>query len=258
MRAPHISLENAEAVNEHFSQVKPNPALMRTLHFVMGQAIKATTKYKDNSHQLIQDALAENRQLFLAHNHQSNYDPFVLASMLQREKVLRPMRTRTVIPGKSPLFNHPLYGWVVRNSGAVPIFRKAEFNDGSEQADEARRKANELQITIMRSHMNRGLHAAIYPEGTRGANEEGRDPTQLMPLHAGIGRIACSLNWPENVRIVCIGTIYTDGHQDKRHPVSVVTEPFKVAKSVDEVVSQTQENLQEAVRVASYGARALG
>lgn len=253
MRAPHVSLENAPEVTEYFSAVEPNKALMRTLHFVMGQFIRAQTFYKDNSQQLIHDALAEDKQLFLAHNHQSFYDPLVLASILQREKTFRSMRTHTVIPGKSPEFNHPLYGWVVRNSGAIPVFRKAEFNGGSNQ-DESRRQANNSQVTIMQAHMNRGKHGAIYPEGTRAKDEDERDPTQLLPLHAGIGKIACGLDDPANVRIVCIGTMY---REDSRYPVSVVARPFEVAETVEEVVAVTGTTLQQTVKDAAYGARAL-
>ena len=247
MKAPYVSLENAKEVNEYFSQVEPNRALMRTLHFVMGRFINATTVFDEGAERQIKNDLSEGRQIFLAHNHQSFYDPLVLASMLQREKALRPMRTRTVIPGKSPEFNHPLYGWVVRNSGAIPVFRKAEFNGDASQ-DEARRQANNSQVTIMQAHMNRGKHGAIYPEGTRGKDEADRDPTRLLPLHEGIGRIACGLQRPDNVRIVCVGTIFTGN----RKALSVVAQPFEVPDTVEEVVSMTGTTLQQAVNAAAH------
>lgn len=256
MKAPYVSLENAEQVNEFFSQVEPNWLLMRTIHFLSGRAIKATTDYEEGAKEEIDEDLSQGKQIFLAHNHQSFYDPFVLASILQREKIFRPMRTRTVIPGKAPLFNNPYYGWVIRNGGAIPVFRKADTSGDSDdpEQNEAIKKANESQVTIMQAHMNRGLHGAIYPRGTRGKNDDQeetkRDVRNIGPIHKGIGRIACGLDNPDNVSIVAVGTVYGRDDKDIRHPKSFVTKPFSVADTVEEVVFATEENLQQAVDTA--------
>jgi 1-acyl-sn-glycerol-3-phosphate acyltransferase len=107
--------------------------------------------------------------------------------------------------------------------------------------------------------MNNGLHGAIYPEGTRGQDDgtyteqeqtQKRDVTKLLPLHPGIGRIACGLERPENVSIVCIGTVFGPNHDDARHPTSYVAMPFPVANSVEGVVSETEATLQGALDAA--------
>jgi 1-acyl-sn-glycerol-3-phosphate acyltransferase len=229
---------------------------MRALHFAAGKVIRAATIFEKGAKQEIDDGLSQGRQIFLAHNHQSFYDPFVLASMIQREKAFHPMRTRTAIPGKSSEFNKP-YSWVVRNSGAIPVFRKQEHGSDSDDPEEkaareaARKKANDSQVIIMQSKMNKGFHGAIYPEGTRGKDDGSRRPTELLPIQSGIGRIACELDNPENVDIVCVGTLYVEDNDDMRHPLSVVTPPFAVGSSVEEVVAQTGETLQHAVDSAA-------
>ncbi len=250
MRTPHVSLENAEAVNEYFSQVQPNPALMRAFHFVMGQFIRGDVVFDEDAEEAIHKDLSEGRQIFLAHNHQNFYDPLVIASMMQKEKVFHPMITRTVIPGAAPFFNNRWYGWVVRNSGAIPVFRKSDDDDLTQQSV-VRRAANDSQVMIMQAHMNRGMHGAIYPEGTRGRDKKDRHPTKLMSIHAGIGRIACGLDDPRNVRIVSVGTTYGANNEDLRHPTSFVARPFRIAGTPVEVVKTTKESLQYAVDSAS-------
>src|SRR5882724_9257049 len=112
MPIPRVTLKNAEAVAEHYSHVTSNEKLMRRVHQFSGWLFQVMTHYEDGAHDMIQDALSRGRQLFMLHNHQAVYDPLVLASMLEREAVLRRMRLNTVIIGRSKQFTNPLYGWV--------------------------------------------------------------------------------------------------------------------------------------------------
>jgi 1-acyl-sn-glycerol-3-phosphate acyltransferase len=247
MRAPHVSLENVEQVNEYFSQVEPNKLLMHLLHFVMGRAVRAKTIFEGDAKQSINADLQDDRQIFMAQNHQDFFDQFVLASIIEREKVFNSMIGQIIIPGKSSEFNKYSYGWIVKRSGAVPIFRREEHGSDDEGV---RTMANDSLVAIMQAHMNNGKHAAIYPEGTRG-KDRNRDPRNLLEIREGIGRIACGLEDPDNVRIVCVGTVY--GHDNRRtfQPVSVVSPPFPVSGNVGDVVDETRYNLQHAVDSAA-------
>lgn len=260
MSALHVSLENAQAVTEHYSQDTLNKPLMRFVHFAAGKLLAVSTEYEDGAQQAIHDDLEQGKQLFIPHNHQHFLDPIVVAAMAQREEVLHPIRTRTVIPAKSPLFNNPLYGIVVRNGGAIPVFRRQDMSgiDDPQQkikTEISRRIANDSLVTIMQAHMNnRGMHGVEYPEGTRGRNKDGeydpRDPTKIQPLYEGMGRILCGLDHPENVSIVPIGTIYGPNHDDWRHPTSYVAKPFSVLETIEETMVMTEVVLQGAVSSA--------
>lgn len=263
MRAPHISLEHASEVTEYFSKSKPSWPVTKGIHLISGLGINAATHFDVGAKDMIAEDLKQGRQLLVAHNHQSNVDPFVLASIIQREKMLRPMRNKIVIPGKSPLFNNPLYGWVVRRSGAVPVFRRSELEGSSDDphVEDLRRQANNSLVDILLAHMNRGLHGAIYPEGSRGFNKnkqgERVDLTRLQPLHAGIGRLACGMDDPDNLSIVCVGTVYGFHHNQRLNPTSVIARPFAPGETIDEVVAKTGENLQHAVTTAHEITRIL-
>jgi 1-acyl-sn-glycerol-3-phosphate acyltransferase len=260
MRTPYVSLENAPAVTEYFTQKEPLVPLLRLVHFVMGRAIIADTIFEEGAREEIGEDLSLGRQIFLVHNHQNFFDPLVLASILQREEVFHPMRTRTVIPGKSPLFNK-WYGWVIRNGGAVPVFRAAEFPGDEEHSEselaEARKRANEPLIAIMQAHFNNSLHGAIYPEGTRGEHLLGpdgkeieRDVTKILPVYKGIGRIVCGLDDPDNVRMVYVGTVYGPDHDDIRHPTSFVSRPSQPAATVEDVTDLAAYRLQKTLDAA--------
>lgn len=105
-------------------------------------------------------------------NHLSNIDPITFAHFLyDNGRVPRYL-------AKSSLFSLPVVGWVVRNSGQIPVVRE------SRDATEAFRGA---VVAI-----NAGECVAVYPEGTIT-----RDPG-LWPMVAktGAARIALSTNAP--------------------------------------------------------------
>lgn len=263
-----MSLENAEAVNALYAQKRPNRPLMRFFHLAMAGAFPVNTYFEAGARQAIEEHMGQNKQVFIAANHQHFVDPLVLCSILQREPVFRPMRTRTLAPGKASLFNHPLYGTVVRNSGAIPTFRPNEVDPNAGEVEKAlletrRRKAGDSLVNIMVAGLNSGLHAVIYPEGSRHrygsrpesdngtAQTERRDVTKLLALKPGIGRIALGVEHPEDLLIVCIGTIYGKSHEDYRHPTSVVAMPFQVPDTIGEVIDMTTRTLQWSVDSAN-------
>lgn len=108
----------------------------------------------------------------IAPNHVSNIDPIAFAHFLyDNGRVPRYL-------AKSSLFKVPVVGWVVRNSGQIPVFRE------SRDAAEAFRGAV--------AAIEAGECVAVYPEGTIT-----RDP-ELWPMigKTGAARIALATGAP--------------------------------------------------------------
>ncbi len=103
------------------------------------------------------DRLDERQNYLFMPNHNSNVDPPVVVAALRRD--VRMM-------GKASLFRIPIFGWVLRLAGFVPIIR-----EDRDAAIDSGNQASEL--------LRRGFDFVIFPEGTRS-----RDGN-LLPLKKG-------------------------------------------------------------------------
>jgi len=103
------------------------------------------------------ERLDERQNYLFMPNHSSNVDPPVVVAALRRD--VRMM-------GKASLFRIPIFGWVIRLAGFVPVIR--------EDRDAAIESGNQAAKLL-----RQGLDFAIFPEGTRS-----RDGN-LLPLKKG-------------------------------------------------------------------------
>ena len=94
-------------------------------------------------------------------NHVSNSDAFLIAHLPWEMKWL----------GKSSLFKIPVFGWLMRFAGDVPVTRGEK--DSIKNA-----------MALCRDHLERGMPVMIFPEGTR--SKEG----ELLPFKDGAFRLA--------------------------------------------------------------------
>ena len=94
-------------------------------------------------------------------NHVSNSDAFLIAHLPWEMKWL----------GKSSLFKIPVFGWLMRFAGDVPVTRGAK--DSIKNA-----------MALCREHLERDMPVMIFPEGTR--SKEG----ELLPFKDGAFRLA--------------------------------------------------------------------
>jgi len=82
--------------------------------------------------------------------------------------------------------------------------------------------------------------------------KEKADPTKLvLPLHIGIGQIACGVDDPENITIVPIATVYGKRQKNLVMPTSFVGKPFRPPETPEEVREITTVNLQAALNKAA-------
>ncbi|MBG9982061.1 1-acyl-sn-glycerol-3-phosphate acyltransferase [Aerococcaceae bacterium DSM 111020] len=93
--------------------------------------------------------LPENDNVILASTHRSNWDPFIIAN------TIKPRHLRFM--AKESLFQIPLFGYMMRSAGMIPVNRE---NPG--------RKAIKSAITVL-SEGNDDF--AIFPTGTRHSTE---------------------------------------------------------------------------------------
>lgn len=126
--------------------------------------------------------------LFVPNHPNALVDPLLLLSVAPR---------RLVWLAKEPLFHVPVLGWLVRASGAIPVYRRQDAADMSRNRE-----------TFARVHevLARGGAIALFPEGTSHS-----DP-RLRPLKTGAARMALgvsSIAAGPPVRIVPTGLFYT-------------------------------------------------
>jgi 1-acyl-sn-glycerol-3-phosphate acyltransferase len=254
MKRPKSSLEDVNTVIEYYRAHDPNYKMMRALHFLSGKLFNVDTRYAQGAQEAIDTHIQNGGQLLIAANHYKFQDPLILASMIEREKIFHPMRGHVAIPGNAPLFNHPVYGPIVSRGGAIPVFRSKDVASlegiDIDDKEEQRRIANKMSGDIMVDKLNKGMHGAWFPEGTRGKDKEGRDPRVLMPLYKGIGHTACSVERPENLLIVCAGISYGLPESHALKATVAIAPPYEVANTPEEVVARTAIVLQRTLDYA--------
>ena len=105
--------------------------------------------------------------LLLANHPNSLVDAVVVAAVAQR-----PVR----FLAKAPLFSDPKVGWLVRASGAIPVYRQAD--------DPALMSRNADMFRAVHAALAAGSAIALFPEGISHSSPS------LAPLRTGAARIA--------------------------------------------------------------------
>lgn len=130
----------------------------------------------------------------------------------------RPVR----VLAKYKLFEIPLLGWVVRNVGAIPVYRKKDGVDTTRNADSFRSIYDALAS---------GDVIAVFPEG------ESRSTPYLREIKTGAARMALgaeeSAGWRAGVRIVPVGITYAEPGRFRTRAEGWIGESFAVHDSID-------------------------
>ncbi len=118
---------------------------------------------------------------------------------------------------KYKLFEIPVLGWVVRNVGAIPVYRKKDGVDTSRNTDSFR---------AIHEALAKGDVIAVFPEG------ESRATPFLRELKTGAARMALGaeegLEWRAGVQIVPVGITYEDTERFRSRAEAWVGEPLVV------------------------------
>jgi glycerol-3-phosphate O-acyltransferase / dihydroxyacetone phosphate acyltransferase len=148
---------------------------------------------------------------------------------------------------KAPLFRYPLIGWIVRKFDSIPVFRKQDEVQGS----------NEETFARARAILAQGGSVAIFPEGTTHS-----DP-QLHPLKTGVARIALGAITGEGagappLDIVPTGIYYTEKQTFRSSALVVFGTPIDVRgdESVESLTARVDDGL-DAVTLQADSRAAL-
>ncbi|WP_420129095.1 lysophospholipid acyltransferase family protein [Longimicrobium sp.] len=144
--------------------------------------------------------------LLVANHPNSLMDPALVAAVAER-----PVR----FLAKAPLFTDPLVGWLVRGSGAIPVYRRAD--------DEAEVAKNEDSFRTVYSVLAEGAAVAIFPEGIS------HSQPSLAPLKTGAARIAlgASALLGRPIPIVPVGLTFRRKDTFRSEALAVVGEPVE-------------------------------
>jgi len=139
-------------------------AIFRTFAFLLIPFLELTGKYRLHHPENLPDEGA----VVVAPNHYSDIDPLVIGySMYKRKRMPRFL-------AKASLFRVPVFGWMLRKAGQVPVERAG--GTGADPLAAARRIAAA------------GHAVVIYPEGTLT-----RDP-DLWPMRGKFGAVRTALD----------------------------------------------------------------
>ncbi len=112
------------------------------------------------------ESVPQDGSLLVASNHLSNADPIILEAAFPRPLFFL---------GKAELFRNPIFRWVLRRFGGIPVERGT---------------ADRAAIRRARAVLEQGIALGIYPEGVRSRT------TALVKAHPGAGLIALQANSP--------------------------------------------------------------
>jgi 1-acyl-sn-glycerol-3-phosphate acyltransferase len=110
---------------------------------------------------------ADGPVLLVANHPNSLLDPAMVAAVARR-----PVR----FLAKAPLFGHAGVGWLVKGSGAVPVYRAQDDTGSTDQ--------NQDTFRAVWAALGEGAAVGIFPEGTSHSGPS------LVPLKTGAARIA--------------------------------------------------------------------
>ena len=183
------------------------------------------------------ERVPERGPLIVVANHQNALvDPMLLLSTLPH---------RLVPIAKAPLFHSPLFGPLLRMTGAIPVHRRQDEPDAS--ADPNR---NAEMFARATSALRGGRAILIFPEGVSQAEP------RLMPLRTGAARLALGAELEEPVTILPVGLVFDEpgtfrtGRAVVRvgSPLVLAPEPATAPGSAEERIRRVTDDIAAAIR----------
>lgn len=142
--------------------------------------------------------------LFVANHPNSLVDPAFVAAAARR-----PVR----FLAKAPLFTDRLVGWLIRASGAIPVYRR--------QDDPGLMQRNESTFAAVHEALEKGAAVGIFPEGIS------HNAPRLADLRTGAARIAlgASLRLDGPFPIVPIGMVLREKGRFRSEAAAIIGPP---------------------------------
>lgn len=252
MKRPEIRIENHKAVYEFYQNHKPNPITHRLGILAFALAFRPEVHFADNAREAITDLKQRDTRFLIAPNHVGDYEQYVVAATIQRNKIMHFMRDNIFIHGKESLFKNGVLRRGIDTMGGVPTFRKKDLRDASGNIPPEKVMVYEGSrdglIDTSTYRVNRGDHMMSFTEGERNLD----DPLRVAPLKTGIGRIACAVDDGVNVAALPIGIFYGTG-KNKRNfrPTVYIGQPLEGPfDSIEGVIVPLHDGMQQSVDAA--------
>lgn len=173
--------------------------------------------------------------LVVANHNNSLIDPALVAAMAGRN--VRFM-------AKSPLFTHPLIGWLITGVGSVPVYRQ--------QDDPTKISQNLDSFRDVHKVLAEGDVVGIFPEGIS------HSMSRLAPLKTGAARIAlgAAQQLGTDFPIVAMGLVFRDRDEFRSEAHVIIGESFRWSDLVGDInnrggVRELTERIQVAMRAVS-------
>lgn len=264
MKKPPVTLENYQAVYEHYAKYNQNPIAWRASHFVLGKLFRPRVIMGPGVADEIKRQSERGSQFVIPSNHVLDVDPTVTVATAERTP-LRAVAGNAFIPAKYVLFDETnIKGratrWAIDNLGAIPIFRNKDvYSDGTEVSPEQKALQKAARTALLDTSIELiegGKHMSIYPEGERNLD----DPTQLLEFGWGLGYIMCNAE-PKNDLLTIPMTVHYgtgDNRQVFTPSVRIGMPNGDTFARPEDVVAQLRPVMQEQLdlTVEDFAARA--
>lgn len=266
IRRPVITPENIDAVNAFYREHEPSHVLTALTLTAMSHMVKPNVHWASEAEGQVHELLRSGGRLMIPANHTDDKDPVTIASTVNGQHVLRPIRFDTVIPTKPSVLaeKHRRVRWALESVGAYPIFRPKDLPEDASEALKAK-MGRAFLATSSYLIKERGKHIAGFPGAER--NKSG-DPTTVGTFQDGFSRILRSatrntvknnsVSGAENSNavnmfVLPMGIWYPEKESvdnkaelDLQHPVVSIGAPYQMDwRDVDEVTERMQAEVQE-------------
>jgi glycerol-3-phosphate O-acyltransferase / dihydroxyacetone phosphate acyltransferase len=221
---------------------------LRLLHLIFGFAI--TVFFRRIEPVNAENIPKKSGVIFVANHPNALIDPMLLFTTLPRN---------IAFLAKSTLFKMPIIGFLVRQVGALPLYRQQDKGQDVSKNGET--------FSLTRELLKKGGAIAIFPEGVS------HSETRLQPLKTGAARIALgAVSVGENpnsldLQIVPVGLYYTNKTTFRSEALLRFGESFAVLpceldengqppkEKVKELTAKIEESLREVTLNAESDAK---
>ena len=170
MKYPEATLENYDAVYEHYTEYKPDPRVQRLVVALFSKVFDPYSHTADDVHDAVAERLDAGHRLIMTCTHHKLSDEFLPGEELWHDPRLERVVGNAFVPAKQGYYKRGASQRLFDALGARVVFRGAD--GGDDQLVEAAKEA--FMATSVDSIVVDGKHMFVFPFGTRDKTPDGR------------------------------------------------------------------------------------
>jgi 1-acyl-sn-glycerol-3-phosphate acyltransferase len=244
----------------------PNKHVMGPVHALAKLVMHAQTNYENGAVEDLHEHRDNGGTLLLLMTHFRRWEPIVIAQIVANSEPLQHLKYNTGVTARRWLFELPVVGYIVRNSGAQIVDRPTENKNETPVQRKARKEANQKAQAVGGRFLANGLNWLIFPEGqSRQVVEKdgqkvkvSREPGILFPIQKGFVYTLESMSEEERRKAKLLGVAvhYGDRLFPSLRPTVHISRPTAPVNGTVEEIRQQGEDLlrtgvSEAIRLAA-------